>query len=252
MSLLLGIGVIALLVVGVGRWVRPNRSKTPASPVPSAPPAQAPQTVDGGTLVAEPVAPGAGLEAQTPGSWSPTDPWAEARRLRALLLAREVPTMFTSWQLVAEPGEVFFFELGAEYERFYGREVGFRPASGFYFGSPAFILAGLAVSGVTNARRRSAAQAEGATQWRERETIRFVVTNHRLLCLVGGRWTSFHYAAMTAVYPEVAAGVLVAEFQGVPPLRLTGPDTAVASVMTVFATHGLAAVAEHPSLRALD
>ncbi|AMM19682.1 hypothetical protein AX769_05400 [Frondihabitans sp. PAMC 28766] len=247
MELLIGVGVIALLVVGIGRWVRPAR---PKPPVASSPPPSAASSVDGGAMLATPAAPSTEVQSQGAGSGAGGS-WAEAQRLRGLLLARRVPPVFTSWQLVPEPGEVFFYELGADYERFYGQEVGYRPASGFYFGSPAFILAGLAVSGITNVQRRRDAAAQSATQWRELEAIRFVVTNHRLLCLVGGQWVSFHYGAMTAVYPEVASGALICEFTGVPPLRLQGPDVAIAAVMTVFATHGLQAVAEHPSLQVL-
>lgn len=249
MELLIGVAVVALLVVGVQRLGRPAKSKAPVDPAASAP---VRQTVDGGTYVASPVVPGAPESAvATRGAGAGGGPWAEAQRLRGLLLARQVPPTLTPWAVVPEAGEVFFYALEADYERFYGQAVGYTPASGFYFGSPAFILAGMAVAGLATAKRRADAAAASATQWRELTHVEYLVTNRRLLCLVGGRWVSFHYGAMTAVYPEVEAGVLVCEFTGVPPLRLSGPDSAIAAVMTVFATHGLEAVAEHPSLRAL-
>lgn len=162
-----------------------------------------------------------------------------------------MPLTIPVWEVVPEAGEVFFYDVPVDYERYYGQDVSYRPASGFFLGSPAFILAGLAVSGVANASRRNAAEAQARMQWREGEHIRLVVSNHRLLCLVRGQWVSFHYAAMTAIYPEVAQWALVAEFQGIPPLRLRGVDAPIAAVMTVFATHGLPALAEHPSLQAL-
>ncbi|RKR75596.1 hypothetical protein [Frondihabitans australicus] len=248
MELLIGIAVVALLVVGVRRLARPAK-KAPVD-APTAPaPAPVRQTVDGGEFVATPVVSSTAVASQ--GAGAATGSFAEAQRLRGLLLARRVPPTLTPWAVVPEPGEVFFYRLEVDYERFYGAEVGFKPASGFYFGSPAFILAGMAVAGLTNAKRRADAAAASATQWRELARCEFLVTNRRLLCLVHGQWVSFHYAAMTAVYPEIAEGVLVCEFTGVPPLRLSGPDTAIAAVMTVFATHGLDAVAAHPSLAAL-
>lgn len=155
------------------------------------------------------------------------------------------------WEIVPEQGEVFFYDLRAVYERYYGQDVSYTPSGGFFFGSPAFILAGMAVTGLANSSRRRAAEAQAQTQWREYEPARVIVSNHRILCLVRGQWLSFSYGAMTAVYPEVAQATLVCEFRGAPPLRLRGADVPIAAVMTVFATHGLEAVAEHPSLQVL-
>ncbi|GAA0966314.1 hypothetical protein [Frigoribacterium faeni] len=179
--------------------------------------------------------------------------WAEARRLRQALLAHQVPQSITVWEVVPQAGEVFFYSVEAEYERFYGQTVSYGGGGRFFFGHPAFVLAGLAVSTLSNASARRAAEAQARDQWREHQHIRLVVSNQRLICLAGGQWLSFPYSAMTAVYPEVGDWALVMEFDGITsPLRLRGVDAPLAAVMTLFGTHGLDAVAQHPSLQLLD
>ena len=179
--------------------------------------------------------------------------WAEARRLRRALLEQQVPQTIPVWEVVPQPGEVFFYSVGVEYERYYGQTVAQGGGSRFFVGSPAFVLAGLAVSTLSNASARRSAEAQARDQWREHQDVRLVVSNQRLICLAGGQWVSFHYSAMTAVYPEVGDWALVCEFDGITsPLRLRGVDAPIAAVMTLFGTHGLDGVANHPSLRPLD
>lgn len=163
-----------------------------------------------------------------------------------------MPATIPLWEVVPEDGEVFFYELDAVYDRYYGRDATYQRANGFLLGSPVFILAGLAYTGLTNVSRRRAAEQEAASQWRDRQPTRVVVTNHRLVCLLGGQWLSYHYAAMNAVYPEAEARTLVCGFANIAPLRLSGPDAPILAVMTVFATHGLEGLQQHPSLRVLD
>jgi hypothetical protein len=179
--------------------------------------------------------------------------WTAAINLRNALMQRQVPSTVQVWEVVPEPGEVFFFDVPMGYDRYYGQDVTYGRSGGFFFGHPAFVVAGLAASTIGNAARRQSAEAQARTQWREWQEARVLVTNRRLVCLVAGEWISFHYSAMTAVYPEVRDWALVCEFNGVTsPLRLSGPNAPVAAVMTVFATHGLDAVAQHPSLQALN
>lgn len=179
--------------------------------------------------------------------------WSAAITLRNTLLQREVPPAVQVWEVVPERDEVFFFDVVMGYERYYGQNVTYGRSGGFFFGHPAFVVAGLVASGIGNAARRHSAQAQAQTQWREGQQARVLVTNRRLICLVGGEWVSFYYSAMTAVYPEVRDWALVCEFSGITsPLRLSGPNAPLAAVMTVFATHGLDALAQHPSLQTLN
>lgn len=179
--------------------------------------------------------------------------WRDARHLRGSLLEHRVPPTIAVWEVVPQPGEVFFYDLPVEYERYYGQSVARGGGPRFFFGSPAAMLAGLAVSTVSSASARRSAEAQARDQWREHQHGRLVVSNQRLICLAGGQWLSFPYSAMTAVHPEIADWALVCEFDGLSaPLRLRGVAVPLAAVMTLFGTHGLDGVANHPGLRRLD
>jgi hypothetical protein len=183
---------------------------------------------------------------------SSTAAWSRAQALRASLTAREIPPAIRVWEVVPNIGEVMFFDLSADYARYYGRDVQYSQSSGFFFGHPAFVIAGLAATGIGNTRRRNAAVTASRATWRELQPARVVVTNQRLVCHAGGQWLSFPYSSMTAVYPEVDRWTLICEFGGTAePLLLAGPDAALIGVMTVLLTHGSDAVAEHPSLQRL-
>lgn len=178
--------------------------------------------------------------------------WDAAAQLRGVLLRRGVPPTVQVWGVVPDPGEVFFYDVPVGYERYYGQDVTYGRSGGLFFGHPAFVVAGVVASTIGNEARRLTAESRARTQWRDRQETRVLVTNHRLVCLVAGRWMSFYYSAMTAVYPEVREGLLVCEFDGgTAPLRLFGPNAPIAAVMTVLGTHGPDAVAQHPSLRPL-
>jgi hypothetical protein len=179
--------------------------------------------------------------------------WREARRLRRSLLEHRVPPTIAVWEVVPQPGEVFFSDAAVEYERYYGQAVAPGGGPRFFFGTPAVMLAGLAVSTLSSASARRSAEAQARDRWREHQHVRLVVSNQRLICLAGGQWLSFPYSAMTAVHPEVADWALVCEFDGLTaPLRLRGVEAPIAAVMTLFGTHGLDGVANHPGLRRLD
>lgn len=178
--------------------------------------------------------------------------WNDARELRARLIAREIPAAIRSWEVVPNPDEVMFYDVSADYARFYGTNESYTQKSGFFFGHPAFVVAGLAATSIGNSTRRNAAQVASQATWRERQPARVIVTNQRLICHAGGRWLSFPYSSMQAVYPEVDKWTLICEFgDNVEPLLLAGPQSPLISVMTVLLTHGPDALVEHPSLRRL-
>lgn len=177
--------------------------------------------------------------------------WDEARALRATLLRRETPPVMPVWDVVPYAGEVFFCDIPAGYARFYGTNVSYTQTSGFFFGKPSFVLAGLAATAIGNASRRNAAYRAAQEQWREHQVCRLVVSNRRLLTQVGGRWLSFYYAGMTAIYPEPAGWALVCQFSDAEPLMLSGHHAPFAAVMTMFMTHGEGALLGHPALAPL-
>ncbi len=178
--------------------------------------------------------------------------WESAADFRQRLLRHEVPPTLQQWDVIPYAGEVFFHDGPMTYARYYGRDVAYSQGSTLAVGSPAFVLATLAASAIGNAASRSSASAQAREQWREWQTTRVLVSNFRLAVLVAGRWLSFDYGAMTAIYPEVRSNTLVCQFAEAEPLMLQGPHCVFATVMAVFATHGEMGLANHPELRALD
>ncbi|WP_129545562.1 hypothetical protein [Arthrobacter dokdonensis] len=177
--------------------------------------------------------------------------WEQARSLQSSLLRREVPGTIHIWDVVPNANEVFFMDVPADYARHYGMDVTYSQSSGFYFGRPAFVLAGLGINAISNAARRNAAANQAAAQWRERQPCRLVVSNQRLLCQVGGRWLSFYFSAVSAVYPEIEDWSLITQYDSAHPLLLSGVHVPAAALFTVLATHGSESVGAHPSLQKL-
>lgn len=181
-----------------------------------------------------------------------TTAWQSAADLRALLLARQLPAQVEVWDVVPGQGEVFFLDTSAEYFRYYGQDVSYTRTSGFYFGRPAFVAAGIAVSAIGNVVNRSVAVAQAQAQWREHQQGRLLVSNQRLVCQVnGGQWLSFPYSSMTAIHPEVETWTFIAQFGTAAPLMLRGIDVPAAAVIATLMTHGPDALAQHPGLQPL-
>ncbi|MEU2202109.1 hypothetical protein [Isoptericola sp. NPDC019482] len=174
-----------------------------------------------------------------------------ARALRRTLGARQVPPSIRVWDVVPYPEETFFCDTPIMYARYYGMDVEYSQTSGFFFGRPSFVLAGLAATAVGNASRRSAAARQAQEQWREHAQARLVISDKRLLVHVHGRWLSFDYGAMSAIYPEPGNWMVVCQFPDTAPLMLSGQYAPYASVMALFVTHGEVALREHPALAGL-
>lgn len=182
-----------------------------------------------------------------------SDGWGRAWHLRQLLLRRELPPTIQTWEVMPRDGEVFFIDTGATYARYYGRDVHYSTSSGFFFGRPAFVLAGLAATAVGNSMARSQAQAQAQAQWREWQQSRVIVSNQRVICNANGGWLSFDFGAISAVYPEPASWTLVLQFHGsAAPLMLTGFDVPSVAVMVVQRTFGTDALAQHPAMLQLE
>ncbi len=177
--------------------------------------------------------------------------WRDAQALRQQLLAGEVPATLAVWDVVPYANEEFFCDVPIGYARYYGTDVNYSQTSGFFYGRPAFVAAGLAVTALSNAAQRTTARNKARQQWREQCISRLVVSNHRLLVRTRGRWLSFDYASMTAVFPEPTSWGLVCQFSGAEPLLLTGDHAPFVAVMTLYRTHGERALREHPGLAPL-
>lgn len=177
--------------------------------------------------------------------------WRHAQALQHKIEHREIPEPIQIWDVVARANEVFFMDVPADYARYCGRDVGYSQTSAFYYGRPSFVLAGVGATALSNAARRNAAARLSAAQWREQQPCRLVVSNQRLLCQVGGRWLSFHFAGMTAVYPEIENWALVTQYDSTSPMMISGVNVPAAALFTVLATHGAEAATAHPSLQKL-
>ncbi|RCK68765.1 hypothetical protein DT076_14380 [Desertihabitans brevis] len=175
-----------------------------------------------------------------------------AADLRAQLLAGQAPPSVAVWPVTLRPGENACYDVILRYARFYGTDVSYQHGSTFAFGRPGFVAAAVAATAIGNHRRRAAAQRMAAAQWRETQLTRVVVTDQRVVCDLGGRWLTFDYTAMSAVWPDVSGDAFVAAFHATEPLLLDGPASDVVSVLALAALHGPQGLREHPGLRELD
>jgi hypothetical protein len=173
---------------------------------------------------------------------------------RRLLEGLPPPTIPRPWDVVPWAGERFIADVRGQYARYYGTDVAYTRHGGFFFGHPAFVLGGLALSAIETQASLNRARARAQQQWREFQPCRVLVTDQRLLCqLQNGRWLTFTYGAMTAIYPEVDDATIICQFaNGVEPLMLAGDAAWPAAVMSLMQTHGLQAVAQHPNLQRLN
>jgi hypothetical protein len=184
------------------------------------------------------------------------DPWAEgwtqAVKLRqALLDGHPLPTLpYVPMRL--EQGEVAHARVGVEYARFYSTNVSYRQSNGFFFGSPAFVVTGLAVNAIGNAAARSRAQAMAAAQWRERQGVDAYLTDRRILtCVASHRWLSFWHQGIIEAAPMLEHWSLLETFQQGDPVRWTGPAAAWLAVAVIHLAYGDDQLAHHPGLAAL-
>lgn len=178
--------------------------------------------------------------------------WRVAAQLRRELPDRAPRNTVQVWDLVPNAGEVFITDAPVHYARYYGQTVTYTTSGGAFFGSPAFVAAGLIGTAIVNASARSRAEALAREQWREHRTVRLVATNQRFCCHVGQNWLSFYYSSFSAVYPSAEHRSLVCTFADSEPLLIEGPWAPAAAVVATFYTRGMDALTGHPGLRALN
>lgn len=177
--------------------------------------------------------------------------WNHAVELRAALLRHHTPAQIDTWDVIPQHGEIFFYDIPVNYARYYGMDVSYSRSGGFFFGSPLFVVAGLAATAVSNSVAKRNAMAAAREQWRERQSARMLVTNQRLAIQVGGRWLNFPYHAMTAVYPAPASWSLVCQFPDTQPLMISGLGTPAATMIVLLMTHGETALERHPDIQSM-
>ena len=132
--------------------------------------------------------------------------------------------------------------------------MSYTQSSGMFFGSPAFVLAGMGATAISNSARRRAAERLAADQWREHQQVRCLVTEQRILLQRADyQWLSFYFSppADFALPPPPANGLFFAEFEDTSPLRLEGAAAVIASVVTVWYRFGATGLRDHPGLQCL-
>lgn len=174
--------------------------------------------------------------------------YGRAAQMSRVLHAGGHPTRLQSHTVMTAPGEMILWQIQAEYRRFYGQDVTYGQGGFLAVGPPLFTIGMLAHSAAVNRSARKDAEALAAAQWRELQYSPVLVTDRRLVIHANGRWLSFYYGAVTAVYPEVDQFTLVVDFEGAEPLRLEGPDVPTAAVLLLHFAQGQHAVEAHPRL----
>lgn len=177
--------------------------------------------------------------------------WMLARQLAGQLRAGEQLQPLTVWGLVFHDGERVHIDTQANYARYYRGDGSYQHVSGVFFGHPAFVISGLALTALNNSARRRQAEAEARTRWREHQPARVIATTERLICQANGQWLSFYFNAVTAFYPEPHNYSVVFEFPDTSPLQLVGPMAPLLAVYSTWRLHGTAAVIGHPALATL-
>ena len=151
----------------------------------------------------------------------------------------------------SEPGESVHLLINADYARYYGLNGTYVHTSGFFWGRPAFVLAGVGITALANRSRRRAADAASQQQWRDGQHTQMFLTNRRIICQVNGRWLSFAYGQVSACYPEPENNSMVLEFHSSEPLLIGGAEAPLAIAYLVWALYGEHGLAAHPALNSL-
>lgn len=100
--------------------------------------------------------------------------YQQARILTNALAEGQAPPEIQVWSIVFRPQERAYMDITADYARFYGGNGVYTHTSGFFWGRPAFMFAGMTFTALGNSARRKAAAAEAQQRWREVQTTRMI------------------------------------------------------------------------------
>jgi hypothetical protein len=138
--------------------------------------------------------------------------------------------------------EMIFGDAVLGYARYYGATAQYRESNSFWFGSPAFVLAGMAGDAIGNASARKRAAAMAAAQWRDQAQVRMVLSNQRLLGDYQGNLLSFWHNGVVELSADLPHWSFLLRYQEGHPLMLYGPAApwfAVAVAWLVFGPQGM-------------
>ncbi|MEE6140637.1 hypothetical protein SKC41_30550 [Mycobacterium sp. 050128] len=163
--------------------------------------------------------------------------WHYSRGCAAALRAGRPPTPIEVYGPVLEPGEQALLSAEIDYSRLCSGDGRYSPLPLIVAGRPAVMLGALAVQGVVNHRRKTAAAQRAAAQWRFHQTCPVIVTTERLICTTAPHGlVSFWFGACTEFYPDLQQWTLTLGFDSSYPVRLSGP---AAPALSLWSAHGI-------------
>lgn len=156
---------------------------------------------------------------------SPAEQWWEySRGCAADLRAGRMPPPVRVHGPVLGPGEVALLSAEIGYSRYCRTSAEYSELPLMVAGRPAVMFGALAVQGVINHRRKTAAQRRAAAQWRWHQSSAVIVTTERLMCSTAQHGLlSFWFADVAEFYPDLAQWTLTLGFGSTDPVRLSGP-----------------------------
>lgn len=176
-------------------------------------------------------------------SWQPRSAaeqwWHYSRSCAAALRAGHPPAPIEVYGPVLEQGEQALLSAEINYSRFYPGDGSYSPLPLIVAGRPAVMFGALAIQGVVNHRRKTAAAQRAAAQWRYHQTCPVIVTTDRLICTTAAHgMVSFWFGACTEFYPDLQQWTLTLGFDSTYPVRLSGPAAPALSLWSAYGVVG--------------
>ncbi|BDE17154.1 MULTISPECIES: hypothetical protein [Mycobacterium] len=177
--------------------------------------------------------------------------WQYSRKCAAALQAGLPPTPVSVFGPVLRAGELALLNVDVGYSRYSGSKASCSPLPLIVAGRPGVMVGALAVQGLINHRRKSAAQRQAAPQWRWHQTTAAIVTTERLLCATEPHGlVSLWFGDCTEFHPDLQQWTLTLGFGSTVPVRFSGVATPALSLLSAYGTFG-DAWADDPRLAAL-
>lgn len=143
----------------------------------------------------------------------------------------------TAPTIMCRAGESQFGTFPADLQVYSGADVEYS-SSMYASGGLLFTAASLAASAAINANQRRKAEAAAALQWRPLGRFPVIITNQRLM-LMTSSWASYYYGSLVMIEPNPMEYAVALHFEGIEPLRISGPWVPWATVAicaTLFGT----------------
>jgi hypothetical protein len=182
------------------------------------------------------------------------DGWSNVCRLYEHLAGGGALTPLPPDAIRLDRGENRYGDAILGYARYYATAVSYQQTSSFWFGSPVFVLGGLAAESMANSAAQRRAQAMSAAQWRDQALVRTKLTSRRLLCDYQGSWLSFWHEGVIEMSIDLARWAFIVRYQQGEPLLLHGPPApwfALASATLVYGADGYRLPAFAPVAQAI-